>query len=42
MGKIKDWSAFERGAVVGSRDTGLCQELQRAQQFEAVKDVTQY
>jgi hypothetical protein len=25
----KDWSAFERGTVVGARHTGLCQELQR-------------
>ena len=29
MGKTKYSSAFEQGMVVGSRRTGLCQELQR-------------
>ena len=40
MCKTKDFSAFERGMVVGARRTSLCQELQRcwgfhAQQFPA-------
>ena len=29
IGKTKDLSAFEQGMVVGTRLTGLCQELQR-------------
>ena len=38
MGKTKNVSAFERGMVVGTRRTGLCQELRNycvfhAQQF---------
>ena len=35
MGKTKDLSAFERGMVVSTRLTGLCQELQRCWAFHA-------
>ena len=33
MGKTKHWSAFEQGLVVGTKHTGLCQELQRCWVF---------
>ena len=35
MGKTKYLGTFERGIVVGARDTGLCQELQHCWVFHA-------